>query len=212
MSAPAPWTIPEVRAALDARKISARELVKEFYARIEQRNAELNIYLALSPERAYAQADRIDAAIAAGDALPALAGVPVAVKDVISTRGIPTTCGSRILEGYRPAYDATAVTRLERAGAIVLGKTNCDEFAMGSSNENSAYGPVRNPVATDHVPGGSSGGSGCSGGSKSRRGGARQRYGRIGSAAGLVLRCPGAEPKLWPRVSLRPDRLCLVAG
>ena len=159
MTATATWTIPEVRSALDARKISARELVKEFYARIERRNAELNIFLALSPERAYAQADKIDAAIAAGDALPALAGVPVAVKDVISTHGIPTTCGSRILEGYRPAYDATAVTRLERAGAIILGKTNCDEFAMGSSNENSAYGPVRNPVATDYVPGGSSGGS-----------------------------------------------------
>jgi aspartyl-tRNA(Asn)/glutamyl-tRNA(Gln) amidotransferase subunit A len=159
VSASTTWTIPEVRSALDARKISARELVKEFYARIEQRNAELNIFLALSPERAYAQADRIDAAIAAGDALPTLAGVPVAVKDVISTHGIPTTCGSRILEGYRPPYDATAVSRLERAGAIVLGKTNCDEFAMGSSNENSAYGPVRNPVAPDHVPGGSSGGS-----------------------------------------------------
>jgi aspartyl-tRNA(Asn)/glutamyl-tRNA(Gln) amidotransferase subunit A len=159
VSASTTWTIPEVRAALDARKISARELVKEFYARIERRTAELNIYLALSPERAYAQADRIDAAIAASDALPSMAGVPLAVKDVISTRGIPTTCGSRILEGYRPAYDATAVTRLEQAGAIVLGKTNCDEFAMGSSNENSAYGPVRNPIATNHVPGGSSGGS-----------------------------------------------------
>jgi aspartyl-tRNA(Asn)/glutamyl-tRNA(Gln) amidotransferase subunit A len=153
------WTIPAVRAALDARKISARELVKEFYTRIDQRNPELNVYLARSPERAYAQANRIDAAIASGDALPPLAGVPLAVKDVISTRGIPTTCGSRILEGYKPAYDATVVTRLEHAGAIVLGKTNCDEFAMGSSNENSAYGPVRNPVATDHVPGGSSGGS-----------------------------------------------------
>jgi len=158
VSAPT-WTIPEVRAALDARKISTRELVKDFYGRIEQRNPELNIFLALSPERAYAQADRIDTAIAAGDSLPILAGVPVAIKDVISTRGIPTTCGSRILEGYKPAYDATAVTLLERAGAVVLGKTNCDEFAMGSSNENSAYGPVRNPVATDHVPGGSSGGS-----------------------------------------------------
>jgi aspartyl-tRNA(Asn)/glutamyl-tRNA(Gln) amidotransferase subunit A len=133
--------------------------VKEFYARIEKRNPELNIFLALSPERAYAQADKIDAAIAAGDALPPLAGVPLAVKDVISTRGIPTTCGSRILEGYKPAYDATVVTRLEHNGAIVLGKTNCDEFAMGSSNENSAYGPVRNPVATDRVPGGSSGGA-----------------------------------------------------
>jgi aspartyl-tRNA(Asn)/glutamyl-tRNA(Gln) amidotransferase subunit A len=155
------WTIPEVRAALDARKISARELVKEFYAHIDRRNPELNAFLALSPERAYAQADRIDAAIASGDSLPPLAGVPIAVKDVISTRGIATTCGSRILEGYKPAYDATVVTRLEHAGAILLGKTNCDEFAMGSSNENSAYGPVRNPVATDHVPGGSSGGSGA---------------------------------------------------
>jgi len=155
------WTIPAVRAALDSRKISARELVKEFYARIDRHNPELNIYLALSPDRAYAQADRIDAAIASGDALPPLAGVPLAVKDVISTRGIPTTCGSRILEGYIPPYDATVVTRLEHAGAIILGKTNCDEFAMGSSNENSAYGPVRNPVATDRVPGGSSGGSGA---------------------------------------------------
>jgi aspartyl-tRNA(Asn)/glutamyl-tRNA(Gln) amidotransferase subunit A len=159
VSAPTTWTIPEVRAALDSRKISARELVKEFYALIDQKNRELNIYLALSPERAFAQADRIDAAIASGDALPTLAGVPLAVKDVISTHGIPTTCGSRILEGYKPPFDATAVTRLESAGAIILGKTNCDEFAMGSSNENSAYGPVRNPVAPNHVPGGSSGGS-----------------------------------------------------
>jgi aspartyl-tRNA(Asn)/glutamyl-tRNA(Gln) amidotransferase subunit A len=153
------WTIPSVRAALTRRKISARELTDEFYARIAERNPELNVYLALSPARAYAQADRIDTAIAAGDALPTMAGVPIAVKDVISTRGIPTTCGSRILEGYRPPYDATAVVRLEQAGAVILGKTNCDEFAMGSSNENSAYGPVRNPVSTDHVPGGSSGGS-----------------------------------------------------
>ena len=110
MSVPAKWTIPEVRAALDARKISARELVKEFYARIGQRNAELNIYLALSPERAYAQADRIDAAIAAGDTLPTLAGVPLAVKDVISTHGIPTTCGSRILARDKRPYAATRVT------------------------------------------------------------------------------------------------------
>ncbi len=161
MSVPTTWTIPEVRAALAAKNISARELVNEFYALIEKRNSELNVYLALSPERAYAQADKIDASIAAGDALPSLAGVPVAVKDVISTRGVPTTCGSRILEGYKPAYDATAVERLEQAGAVILGKTNCDEFAMGSSNENSAYGPVRNPVAPEYVPGGSSGGSGA---------------------------------------------------
>jgi aspartyl-tRNA(Asn)/glutamyl-tRNA(Gln) amidotransferase subunit A len=159
MSAPRPWTVAGIRESLAAKKISARELVAEFYARIKERNAELNVYLTLSTERAYAQADRIDAAAARGESLPALAGVPIAVKDVISTRGVRTTCGSKILETYVPPYDATAVERLERAGAVVLGKTNCDEFAMGSSNENSAYGVVRNPLATDRVPGGSSGGS-----------------------------------------------------
>ncbi len=153
------WTIGDVRDALKAKKISARELAREHYARIERDNPELNAFLALCPERAYAQADKIDAMIARGAELPALAGVPIAVKDVISTRGVTTTCGSKILEHYVPPYDATAVTRLEDAGAVILGKTNCDEFAMGSSNENSAYGPVRNPVAPDRVPGGSSGGS-----------------------------------------------------
>jgi len=159
VSAPASWTVAGVRAALEAKKISARELAAEFYARVDSRNAELNAFLTLSPERAYSQADRIDAAIARGERLPALAGVPIAIKDVLSTRGIRTTCASKILESYVPPYDATAVERLDRAGAVFLGKTNCDEFAMGGSNENSAYGPVRNPVALDRVPGGSSGGS-----------------------------------------------------
>lgn len=159
MSGAAFWTIAGVRAALAAKKISARELAAEFYSRIDRRNAELNAYLTLCPERAYAQADRIDAAVARGDALPPLAGVPVAIKDVISTRGVRTTCASKMLEDYIPPYDATAAERLDRAGAVFLGKTNCDEFAMGGSNENSAYGPVRNPVALDRVPGGSSGGS-----------------------------------------------------
>jgi aspartyl-tRNA(Asn)/glutamyl-tRNA(Gln) amidotransferase subunit A len=153
------WTIDGVREALAAKKVSARELAGEFYKRIEARNPELNAYLTLSRERAYAQADRVDAIVAAGKPLPPLAGVPIAIKDVISTRGVKTTCGSKILEKYVPPYDATAVERLEKAGAVILGKTNCDEFAMGSSNENSAYGPVRNPEATDRVPGGSSGGS-----------------------------------------------------
>jgi aspartyl-tRNA(Asn)/glutamyl-tRNA(Gln) amidotransferase subunit A len=155
----APWTIAGIHAALQAKKISAREIASGFYAEIDRRNPELNAYLTLSHERAYSQADRVDAAIARGDKLPPLAGVPIAVKDVISTSGIRTTCGSKILESYIPPYDATAVTRLENAGAVILGKTNCDEFAMGSSNENSAYGTVRNPVALDRVPGGSSGGS-----------------------------------------------------
>jgi aspartyl-tRNA(Asn)/glutamyl-tRNA(Gln) amidotransferase subunit A len=159
MSAPTAWTVSSVREALTAKKISALELANEFYSRIEGQNPNLNAFLTLSKERAYGQAGKIDAAVARGESLPALGGVPIAVKDVISTRGVRTTCGSKILETYIPPYDATAVERLEQAGAVVLGKTNCDEFAMGSSNENSAYGPVRNPAAPDRVPGGSSGGS-----------------------------------------------------
>ena len=119
MSAATSWTIPGVRTALLAKKVSARELAAEFYRRIDQRNPELNAYLALSPERAYAQADRVDSAIARGETLPALGGVPIAVKDVISTRGVRTTCGSKILENYVPPFDATAVERLQAADATL---------------------------------------------------------------------------------------------
>ena len=152
-------TIASARDAIAARKVSARELAGDYFKRIAAHNGELNAYLTLSEERAYKQADRVDAMVAQGKPLPPMAGVPIAVKDVISTRGILTTCGSKILSNYIPSYDATAVTRLEAAGAVILGKTNCDEFAMGSSNENSAYGPVQNPAAPGCVPGGSSGGS-----------------------------------------------------
>jgi len=153
------WTIDSVKEALTAKRVSAQELTAEFYKRIGEKNPELNAYLTLCEDRAHAQAKRVDCLVAGGRTLPALAGVPIAIKDVISTRGVKTTCGSKILEHYVPPYDATAVERLEAAGAIILGKANCDEFAMGSSNENSAYGPVRNPEAPDRVPGGSSGGS-----------------------------------------------------
>ncbi len=160
MTAPAKTlSAAEIRAGLVARKFTARELLDDCYARIAAENPRLNAFLALSPERAYAQADRLDGQVARGEPLPPLAGLTLGVKDVLATRGTPTTCGSRILEHYRPPYDATVVERVERAGALIIGKTNCDEFAMGSSNENSAYGAVRNPVAPDRVPGGSSGGS-----------------------------------------------------
>src|SRR2546425_5902726 len=159
MSTAEQWTVDSVRAALGPKNVSARERTAEYYARIKKQNPELNAFLALCPERDYTQAERSDGKIAGGEPLPPLAGVPMAIKDVISTRGVTTTCGSRILENYIPPYDAWAVECLERAGAVLLGKTNCDEFAMGSSNENSAFGPVRNPVAPDRVPGGSSGGS-----------------------------------------------------
>ncbi len=124
-------------------------------------NPQLNVYLALTKERALKQAERVDAMAAKGDPqLPPAGRRVMAIKDVLVMRGRgPTAAGSKILEGYHPPYDATVVSRLEAAGAVLLGKLNCDEFAMGSSNENSAYGPVRNPVDTERVPGGSSGGS-----------------------------------------------------
>jgi aspartyl-tRNA(Asn)/glutamyl-tRNA(Gln) amidotransferase subunit A len=154
-----PKTLAALRADLVSGATKASDLAASYYDRIAQVNPRLNVYLSLTKERALEQAGRMDALAAKGDPLPALAGVPVGIKDVLVTQGAPATAGSKILEGYRPPYDATAVAKLEAAGAVLLGKLNCDEFAMGSSNENSAYGPVRNPVDTDLVPGGSSGGS-----------------------------------------------------
>ncbi|HMF92549.1 MAG TPA: Asp-tRNA(Asn)/Glu-tRNA(Gln) amidotransferase subunit GatA [Candidatus Angelobacter sp.] len=152
-------TIASTRSAIAERKISAQSLVKDFYKKIRAEDGEIHAWLTLSEDRALAQALRIDDLAGQGAALPPLAGVPVGIKDVMVTRGVRTTAGSKILEHFIPPYDCTAVTRLEGAGAIVLGKMNCDEFAMGSSNENSAYGPVRNPHDKSRVPGGSSGGS-----------------------------------------------------
>jgi aspartyl-tRNA(Asn)/glutamyl-tRNA(Gln) amidotransferase subunit A len=152
-------TIAQVRAGLAAKEFSAVELAQEALAYAKAENPKTNAYLTFSDDRALAAARRVDEQLAAGVDPGPLAGVPVGVKDVISTKGVRTTCGSKLLENYIPPYDATAIERLEAAGGVIIGKANCDEFAMGSSNENSAYGPVRNPVALDRVPGGSSGGS-----------------------------------------------------
>jgi len=156
---PTQFTIDAARNAVAERTTTALAQAEAHYERIKKEDGQIGAYLTLCRDRAVAQADRIDRLAAEGKPLPPLAGVPVAIKDVMSTRGVRTTAGSKILDKYIPPYDCTAVTRLEEAGALVLGKTNCDEFAMGSSNENSGFYPVRNPRDLTRVPGGSSGGS-----------------------------------------------------
>jgi aspartyl-tRNA(Asn)/glutamyl-tRNA(Gln) amidotransferase subunit A len=152
-------TAVQIQAGISGRRISAEEVLRAHLAAIEAKDATLQSYLTLCPERALEQARRIDGMAAKAEPLPLLAGVPVAVKDAILTRGVRTTCASKMLEHYLPPYNSTAVARLESAGAVILGKTNCDEFAMGSSTENSAFSPTRNPHDPSRVPGGSSGGS-----------------------------------------------------
>jgi len=157
-------SISEARSAVLTGATTATSLAIAHYDRISAVDSSINSYLALTRERALTQAAKIDAVAKSGDTktLGPLAGVPLGIKDVLVMTGAPATAGSKILKGYHPPYDATVVSKLEAAGAILLGKLNCDEFAMGSSNENSAYGPVHNPRALDRVPGGSSGGSAAS--------------------------------------------------
>jgi len=177
-------TARELRGLLDRREVTSEEITRAYLDRIEALNPSLGAYLTPTPERALEMARAADEQIARGQA-GALTGIPMGLKDLLCTRGIRTTCGSRILEEFVPPYDATAVARLRDAGAVFLGKLNMDEFAMGSSNENSAFGPVRNPWDQERVPGGSSGGSAASVA-------ARLAVATLGSDTGGSIRQPAA--------------------
>ena len=191
---PTDLTLTQARAALQRRELSAVELTRAILDRIAALDGTLGAFLTLTPERALADADAADRALAAGDDR-SLLGIPLAVKDVLSTAGVQTTCGSKILSGYVPVYSATAVQRLEAAGMVLLGKLNMDEFAMGSSTENSAYQVTRNPWDTARVPGGSSGGSAVAVA-------ARMAFGALGTDTGGSIRQPGA---LCGVVGLKPS-------
>jgi aspartyl-tRNA(Asn)/glutamyl-tRNA(Gln) amidotransferase subunit A len=178
-------SLTELSRALAAREISSRDATEAALARIEATDERLGAFLTVTAEEARAQAAAADERAAHGGRLGPLDGVPLAVKDIFATRGVPTTAGSRILEGFVPPYDAAVIERLRGAGAVLLGKLNMDEFAMGSSNENSAYKPCRNPWDLARTPGGSSGGSAAAVS-------ARQAFGALGTDTGGSIREPAA--------------------
>src|SRR5215210_3502554 len=184
------YNVESIRNGIAAGETTARASVEQSVAAAEQLNETLNSFLEIDRKGATTRAEELDASEQDRSSLP-LAGIPLAIKDNICVRGLQTSCGSRILGPYHPPYSATVIERLQKAGAVIIGKTNCDEFAMGSSNENSAFGPVKNPWDTSRVPGGSSGGSAAA------------------VAAGIVPAALGSETGGSVR---QPAALCGIVG
>ena len=204
-------TVESTRTAIAERTLNPVALVEEFYKKIEADDPQIGAYLTLAKDRALTKASAVQALADKGDALPPLAGVPIAIKDVMTIKGVQATAGSKILKGWIAPYTATAVQRLEDAGAIILGKTNCDEFAMGSSNENSGYFPVHNPRDLSRVPGGIVGRKRSGGGGEPGSGCTGIRYWRIDSPARGVLWSGRIAAYLRTRVALWTDRVCVVS-
>ena len=201
-------SLADLKDGLAAREFSARELTQALLRRIDRVGADLNAFITVTENEALAQADAADRALAANEAGP-LTGLPIVHKDLFCTAGVRTTCGSRILENFVSPYDATVVARLKAAGAVMLGKTNMDEFAMGSSNETSYFGPVKNPWQTDFVAGWLIGRIRRGGRRAARAGGDGHGHRRLHSAACGADRHRWHQADLWPGLALRDGRVCV---
>ena len=200
-------------ARIAAKEVSSTEVTQACLDQIAATDGEYHAFLHVAADQALESAAAVDAAVAAGEPLPSpLAGVPLALKDVFTTTDMPTTCGSKILEGWVSPYDATVTARLRAAGIPILGKTNMDEFAMGSSTENSAFGPTRNPWNVDRVPGGSGGGSAAALAAFHAPLGHRLRHRRVDPSACGAHRDGRGETHLRDGFAVRADRLRLISG
>ena len=197
-------SIADLQSLLRRREVSPREVIDALRERIEAVDGDIGAYLSLDIDAAIKEAEQANVDLPLG-------GVPIAIKDIINVMGQPCTCASKILNGYRAPYDATVIQKLRAAGAIPFGKTNLDEFAMGSSTENSAVKLTRNPWDLSRVPGGSSGGSAAAVAADAAFGALGHRYRRLHSATRCAVRCRRAQTNLWPGLAIRSCRVCFVA-